>query len=315
MKRKHCIPLLLALVLLVSTALPAVAAPSSMQVDFISRMSGKALCVKLGSYLYHVEGDAIYRRTSAGADPKKLFDAVNARDLQIHGSYIYFIEDDSKKETPTLYRFKGTTKSKVLDNVYDAVIGGDTMYYTNSERDTVFSWNLKTDKKRTIYSGHFTGVCEMNYMQNLLTFTATMKGAEKTSLFVYSAKPDHATYYTGSSQGLLAHGSFLYMPDEGGYTRMSFSESKPSISRGKVMLAGVKEAIICGNSFFYWKNDAANGKGRIYKRTISGGTEKLVYEYDLEKYPDVTLEPAGDYMWLFAHDDENGNYYVARLSK
>lgn len=317
MKKRSIAIIMLTILLMAGSIVPAFAAPTSMQVDFISRMSGKGLCVKLGSYVYYSEKKCIYRMSSSGANPSKLFEMKAPRDLQLHNSYIYFIDEDVSKRTYTLYRFRAGASSptKFLDDVYDAVIGGDVLYYTNKARDTIYSQNLKTNAKRTMYTKLFTGTTDLNYMQNMLVFTATMNGKTAKSMFFYSPSSDNATYYTGNSRGIVAQGNYLFMPDGANMVRLTFDVSKPTVKTDTVALQNTTQAIIAGSSFFYWDNDTANNAGRIYKRAISGGTPQLVYQYDLKEYPKTYLEPAGDYLWLFAKDAKEGDYFVKRLNK
>lgn len=309
--------LLLTILLLIGSILPAAAAPTKMQVDFVSRMSEYGFCVQMGGMVYYAQGDAIYRMSSKGASAVKRFEIAGPRDLQIYSGSIYFISEDKDAKTYTLYRFgsSSTKPTKVLDGVYDAVIGGEVLYYTNADRDVVSSWNLRTGVKRTMYDKLFGGACDMNYMQNMLTFTATMNDAENTSCFVYSPQKDSATYYSGSAKGMLAYNSFLYMPEGNDIIRVTFDASKPSITKGKAFLEGLSRCVISEGRFYYQKSDEAAKKGYVYKRTIGSSLEKLVYEYNLAEHATLYLEPAGDYIWAFSYDDTQGAKYIARLTK
>lgn len=291
----------------------AQAAPTSGQVDFISRMGQNGYVVEQGGYVFYAHKNAIWRMFTTGTGQKKQYTLHAPFDLQNHGGNVYFIDRDGSKYT--LYRFyPGDAKpKKLLDDVYDAVIGGDILYYVNSAGDTMHAWNLRTGKSHRIYHQAFTKAHDLNYMQGLLTFTARINGTKKDSLVLYSPDKNHATYYEGlASAGLRAQGSYIYMPYEGGILRAKFSAAAPSLSSDKVMVKSAAQFLIVGGSFLYWKEEG--NAVRVVRRNISSGEESEYFGFDKTKLRNVTLQPTASAVWVYT-EDRQGAYYKQRLGR
>lgn len=299
------VSLLLAIVLLVG-CLPvaAFAAPSSEQVDFISRMATDTGCiVKSGSHYYYSHAGGIWRMNLDGSGKTKQFQMRKPIDLQLHGGYIYFQDagrgdEESASVSTPLYRFKPGAKSasKYLSNIGDSVIGGNVLYYTNKSRDILYSKNISTGKQATMYSKKFTFISKLNFMQGMLTFSCDYNGKEHVGF--YSPSKKNAMLYTGLWSTLLAHGNYLYGYVGRYLVRLTFDASKPSVRNDKNLEEFAYEAVIMGNHFYYDESVNAS-KHKITKRAITSGNKTTALTYDAEKYGWLIMQPCNGQMWLF----------------
>ncbi len=306
MRKRIC-----ALICILFIILPvgALAAPTSGQIDFVSRHKQGGYVVEQGGYVFYVHKGAIYRMTPDGKNKEKQYTMNAPFDLQ-NGGMVYFIDGKDS----ALYRFRPGDKSpaRVARDVYDAIIGGDILYYVNKTGDAMYAWNLRTGAKSRMYNGQFKNARNLNYMQNLLTFTATIGGKE--SLFVYSPVKNHATYYPGmSSATLAAQGSYIYMSYKNNLVRVKWSDALPSIALGATMKPGVKDFFIAGTNFYYVKTNGFTVQ-YIKRGTSANSPESAYWQYNTRDISGVTLQPTAAAIWVFA-EGRNGVYYHRRLPR
>lgn len=291
----------------------ALAAPTSGQIDFVSRMSENGYIVEQGGFVFYVHNGAIWRMNTGGGGQRKQYVMNAPFDLQNHGGAVYFI--DRKDTAYSLYRFYPGDASPTLlrTNVFDAIIGGNVLYYTNKAGTRINAWNLSSDEDVRIYDGSFTGARGLNYMQNLLVFTAKLPGASAENLFLYSPDKNHSTYYEGlTSDGLMAQGSYLYMPYEGGLTRLRFTTAQPSLTLNKTVVKNAERFFIAGDSYYYWKE--SGNAVTIQKRNIATGAETKFFSFDKTELRNATLQPTASAIWVYTQD-KDGAYYKQRLAR
>lgn len=314
--KKRLASIMLVVLLLGCLPLAAQAAPTNQQKDFISRMSNGGYIVTMSGYNYYAHNSAIYRMSTSGASKTKLYSMRNPSDLMTHGGYVYFI-DHSQGEggTGNLYRFKaGASKpTKYISGVHDAVIGGDVLYYTNSSMNILRTINLKTGEKGTIFNKTMLMISNLNYMHGLLTMDVVTSGYRDAMVLLSQGNKAYTVFEGESAYSMVAHDSHVYMNLGGKLAKVKVNASNRSLTLDSYVVSNPGIFIISGNNLY---NQTLSGSKVVITRyNLNTGKSSQYKTYDFSKYGWVSLQPAGDYMWVFYHADETGAKFLERLAK
>lgn len=315
MKRKICL-LLVAALLLGLLPVTALAAPTKARRDTQSALQYGGHITLMNDMLYYMSDGNMNSMKPDGSGAKKLFALHGtAGGLMPYGGEIYYWDDNASGEERNLFRFAPGAKKPtvVIKNISAYFVNKGIVYYTarsaESPMNQLFSLNLKTGKKTTLYESRYGGIFGVYHIQDMLVIydQAIVEGDDAVVLI--NPETGKSKAYVSRMGSVNAYGDSLYFLDnEGNLLEYSFNSKTPSMKKLRTVRKNVYNYMISGDYFYIEEADADYSHKTIYKRNIKTDQES-VYIKKTERTTylsgiDATLEPMGDYVWRFSsiHD-------------
>lgn len=305
---KKTLSLLLALVLALSLfAGTASAAPTKMQRDLQSCRSMGGHIAQLDDLLYYFSDGYLRSMQLDGKGKKKLCKVEEGHQLTVYGGQLYFLGDSGEdSETGSLYSYKpGATKSKLVFKEVDLfVISKGIVYHTTVPGGKVYSYDLKTRKKATVYETQFYGIEGLDFVQGMLVILDRPLEDEDALVFLNPATGKYAMIRGDYEDAFVnAHGDSIYVQGNNrNLEEFSFNAATPSVKKVRTLRSNVDAFIVSGDYLYIVEEDEDGDFETVYKRSIATGKE-TVYIKDIDiagdSRNDTTFEPMGDRIWRF----------------
>lgn len=298
MKRKTGLLCFAMLLLMVVAAPLAAAAPTVAQIDFAGRNRWSSYMAPCGNKIYYFHNYDIYSMNKNGSSKKKVYSMNNnaVYGMQAHGGYVYYANSDKQG----IYRFKpGDSAPKLfISSASDFIIGGDLLYYATSNSKQIKYRNLSTGKTGTAVTTTSSYIRPQNYVQDMLIYSIG-----DTSTGIYNPASGKTTTYSGKYWQMQGRGSyvFYYNANNKAVYRAKLQSNGTLGSWSKFRALDAYDVVISGDYIYYLAQGDDDFEFYLHKQSIATGQGTRLGKWYFLYEP--TLQPYGDYIWVFAGTD------------